>query len=56
MAQRSLRPKSLNQQYETDHPYHPALWARYDLSGRRLLGKATKPGLYINNDRKIAIK
>ena len=33
-----------------------ALWARYALSGRRLLGKPTKPGLYINNDRKIAIK
>jgi hypothetical protein len=34
---------------------HPSeVW--YDLSGRRLSGKPTKPGLYINNGRKFAIK
>ena len=30
--------------------------AWYDLSGRKLSGKPTKKGLYINNGRKIVIK
>ena len=34
--------------------FDPNAW--YDLSGRRLDGKPTKKGVYINNGRKIAIK
>ena len=28
----------------------------YDLSGRRLSGKPTRPGIYIENGRKLVIK
>jgi hypothetical protein len=39
---------TLNMEHSAD-----AGW--YDLSGRRLSGKPTKPGLYINNGRKVLV-